>query len=239
MRKYEIGSEARQTPKLSYISRILWGVGVALAVVIGNPGCATIQFPDVSVRPASEYHLFVEKGEFRISVEPFLEKERVKELFGINLLSEGIVPVLVVAENHNSQSSFLLKKTAFLLEVNTDEHIAMLSDAEPSKARDSQKAASGVSKLWSVLVVAPPLMALSSPVVLLAADAHADADAAMHNLVEKELMERTLPPGEFQHGFIYFKLPTDAAVRNITAFSMEATEFPSRKVLTFRFPLEE
>ena len=87
---------------------VLW---LAVAVT----GCVTIESPGLTIQPVAQYSLHQVKDDLFVAVEPFRDKAKVLKYFGTDLLSDGILPILTVVENHSRTSSFVLLKEQFSL----------------------------------------------------------------------------------------------------------------------------
>lgn len=156
--------------------------------------CGPARFPDVDVRPASEYALSEEAEGLIISVDPLLERRRVMSTFGVDLLRRGVLPVLVVAENKSAAIGFYLQKEYCSLGVPTDS--ASWEDLRVGDSKVNFAAVGAVQMLSPVM----GLLALG-----IGGDAAIRDHKARQNLVDKELREKTLFPGESQCGFLYFR----------------------------------
>jgi len=70
--------------------------------------CAPIEMKKVVAQKA-DYHRFMsEQNGIMISVDPYKEKDRLKEAFGCDLLSRGVFPVFVVVENQTAEDGHIL-----------------------------------------------------------------------------------------------------------------------------------
>lgn len=202
-------------------------------------GCATLQLPEVVVQPVSQYRLFQSKEGLVVSIDPFLEKRRVKELFGINLLSKGILPVLIVVENRSTDATFWLQKELSSLEMLNIKSIGkqvVTSSLEQGEIGMGEKVLTGV--VAGVGAVVPAVAIIGGPVVIIVAKSEANRQIIMQNLIKKELKERTITSGQSQHGFLYFKLPDKTAIETISAIQLKAMNLQKRETLTFHFSIK-
>lgn len=234
--------------KILQIKKSFW-----VLFVLSLAGCASIKPPDVRVQPASQYQLFQEKEGLKISIDPFLDEDKVKKFFGVDLLAEGILPVLVIAENYNTKNSYFLQKDNFLLELAIDESAALSSQGvELSELKRQQEEIESAGERWREIAQAhgrPPLtpgslevnavLAITGAIILydkIATDRK--MEVFKHNFIEKELMDKTLYPGRSHHGFIYFELQ-NVAVNSTSAISIKAKNLQNNEVLTFRFIISQ
>ena len=213
---------------------LLGAVAVFLAHLLILEGCASIKLPDVETNPPSQYRLFQEQENLSIAIDPFLEKERVKSLFGLDLLAEGIIPVLVVAENMNKSCSYYLLKDAFQLEVANPKSLAMIKEPEPSKPYRQIDTVSSISKVLPIISFIAPASIVAWPYLF---KAQTDPQVIIYNLKKKELLEKTLSFGDSQHGFAYFKFDQKIALKELFAVYIKVARLQEGDVLTFVFKL--
>jgi hypothetical protein len=201
----------------------LWGA-VALCVL----SCGPTRFPDVVVKPASEYTLSREVEGFIVSIDPFLDRRRVMNAFGFDLLRRGVVPVLIVAENRSPDTGFYLQK----------EHCYLGGQTE-STIRDEQQAGDygmHFGTVTGIMLVSPALGILALGI---------DGDAAIRdhktrqNLVNKELREKTLFPGESQHGFLYFRCDSPADIESVGSVTLGVLNLETYERLWINVPIKD
>lgn len=78
--------------------------------------CAPIQLPELSSKPELvPQHQSREEEGLLITIDPFLDKKKVKQFFGVDLISKNIIPVLVHVENRSKKSNFYLLKEGCVL----------------------------------------------------------------------------------------------------------------------------
>ncbi|KPK98204.1 MAG: hypothetical protein AMJ95_05715 [Omnitrophica WOR_2 bacterium SM23_72] len=198
-----------------------------LIMVIFLSGCATIQLPELTVKPASQYRLSQNKEGLVISVDPFLEKKRVEELFGTDLLSKGILPVLVVVENNSNSSTFYLQKEQSSLEMAEGESETGIASAGRSLTYQRPDKATTTLFYVSPLIVAGIWQSFEN-----------EREAITKNMIKNELRERTLNPGESQHGLIYFRLTDKTRVEDIAAVNLKVLNIQSKENILFSFTVE-
>jgi len=166
--------------------------GSCLCLLALACGCATPTNPAVLIQPACDYPLHQEKQDLHIAVQPFKNKAQLQRYFQTNLLAKGILALLVIAENHHPNASFLLLKNEFLLgSVNAGNYASRPGDSVRGRFPETVATMLGTGLATN----------------LLALQASTSASRVKHNLVAKELRPRTLAPGSSQSGFVYFKLP--------------------------------
>lgn len=187
--------------------------------MVAVTGCVTIESPDLTIQPVAQYSLHQVKGDLFVAVEPFRDKEKVSKHFGTDLLSDGILPVLVVIENHNRTSSFVSLKEKFSFTI-LDQSISR-RETESLLAPFPETAA---TILGTGLVTNPIALHFST-----------NASKIKHNLTTKELRTKTIPPGSSQHGFVYFKLRDKDDITTNSVVSVKALNLQTDEVITFIF----
>ncbi|MFH1349035.1 MAG: hypothetical protein ABIH58_05380 [Patescibacteria group bacterium] len=194
--------------------------------------------PELAVQPVSQYRLSQVKDNLFIAVEPFYDKEKIEEYFGRDLLSDGILPILLVAENHNQTSSFVLLKEQFSLTEPSSDMIASSDAGAPiAKEASIQAGASMAASTGMAVLTFNPMMMAGG--VIVGGKAVADASAIQHNLTTKELTTKTLSHGKSQYGFVYFKLKDKNGITGNYIADVKALNLQSGEVLTFSFPLRQ
>lgn len=192
--------------KTPIVASLLW-------LVVAVTGCVTIESPDLAIQPVDRYSLYQVKDDLFVAVEPFHDKEKVLRYFGANLLSDGILPVLTVAENHSRTSSFVLLKEQFSL-------------TSPNKTRGSQEAD---------FVLEPFPETTATLIGLIGLHLSTSASKIRHNLITRELKTKTIAPGSSQYGFVYFKLRDKTDAMTMSAISVKALNLQTDEVITFIF----
>lgn len=162
------------------------------SVVLLAPGCRTMSVPKLESQQADLYAQHKEIGGLVVAVNPMTQREEIKQNFNTDLLDEGLLPILVVAENRNPSSSFIIaKEKVFVLN----------EDTGATNASGSKRVAVGQATTGGVLSV----VGAGGLVGLIGAKLGSDAQVIQHNLRDKEFYSRTLEPGQKAQGFIYFQ----------------------------------
>src|SRR5438132_14385297 len=104
MRLTNCGLFAAQQPAPSPAAKpIVLRVRQYLAICLVAPllvGCGTMGVTQFKTRNAGSYANTAEKNGVTIGIQPITDKREVKETFKMNLLEKGLLPILLVAENH-------------------------------------------------------------------------------------------------------------------------------------------
>jgi hypothetical protein len=148
------------------------------------------------------------KGGLSVALEPIMNRKALKTCFGVDLVSKGFIPILVVAENRDTGRSFILLK----------EEVSISLQGSERQAEEAGNVHSGESKAAEALAVAgvgaaaaPLIVGVSVPpavpaLFLIAVIKGSKAEEIRHRVVKNELRSETLSPGRAVHGFLYFPL---------------------------------
>jgi hypothetical protein len=185
--------------------------------------------PVLRAQRADAYEQHMEKEGLVIGIHPITQKAEITQNFNINLLDEGLLPILVVAENRNLSSSFIIaKEKVFVLNESTG----------TTNASRSEQVATGKASAGGVLEIVGAGGLLGLAGVKMASD----ATVIQFNLGDKEFYSRTLGPGEKAQGFLYFQFPKGsslaanyhvvAEVKNSTTGGAASFDFPVNLALS-------
>lgn len=219
-------------------------------------GC-TVKISDVAVKPTPQYKFCQEKGGLKIAIDPFFEKERLKEYFGADLVSHGILPLLIIVENHHLKAGYLLDKKFFSAALETvkepetkegtDPSVSVPKEADVAKWAGLATAEVGVvgpavGAAAGVIVAPGPglvLIPITLSLAIYATKIEGDILKINDNLSKKAFVDRTVFPGESHSGFIYFQLKNREGLQNISAIMIKAKQIPSEKELDFIFQINK
>jgi hypothetical protein len=198
-------------------------IGTTMLVVL-VVGCATMDIPEDKVRAGESYQLKAESKGLLVAVNP-LSEEEIEETFKTDLLKKGILPILIVAENHSLSTSFVLTKD----KVTVVDREALETHKFDRTTVTSQTPGGGVAAIGAAGI--PPL-------VIVGLKLASDAQVIQHNLGIKEFQSRTVGPGQKAHGYVYFQYPKGAAEKlNELNVLIEATDCANYQPITFNFPI--
>ena len=224
---------AAQQPAPSPTAKpIVLRVGQCLAICLLASllvGCGTMEVTKFKTRNADSYANTAEKNGVTIGVQPITDKREVKETFKINLLEKGLLPILLVAENHSASSSFILAKDkVFVLNEATGTTSLSQQSKVTSQTAGDATAIAGASLLAATSLAGAPLMIAGLKMA-------SDATVIQHNLADKELYSRTLGPGEKAQGFIYFHYPKGDPLSDAYHVLVEVKESSTGESTAFDF----
>jgi len=179
------------------------------------------------------------KDDLHVAMEPFQDEKTVKQYFGTDLTEAGIIPILVVAENHNQTTSFLLPSDEpELFAINQDnlsietKYGSEAFDTKSAKAtatRDIEKYNADKEQTgYAAMALTTPIILLPLIPVMASVDLGPSYKTITveQNIIFKAFKKGTISPGESESGFIYLKVPNDfnqeAQLRiTLNAFNMQ------------------
>lgn len=184
---------------------------------------------------ADSYTQHEQKNGVVVGIRPMTDKREIKNMFKVNLLNNGLLPVLVVAENKNPAASFIIAsdKVSILNEAN-----GTTSSSQRKKVTSGTGAA--LRDTGSVMVaagaLAAPLLVVGAPLLFTGMQKASNASVIEFNLADKEFYTWTLGLGEKAQGFVYFQFPKDSRPSGNYRVVAEVTNPATGETTTFDFP---
>lgn len=180
--------------RMVWPDRASWLVPVALFVGVLVCGCTTTrrlpEYPSQSLN--SEDSIETEAG-LRVGARPMSAPAELNQYFGTDLVVAGVLPVYVRVENHSEGATYVVRPDNFALHSRASE-IPAGADFD-ARRRDSgdETTRTGIVAFSVPLIVAGNAMVSRSSEV-------------QRNFEMKELMSRTVSPGQTTAGFLYFSI---------------------------------
>jgi hypothetical protein len=220
--------------------------------IVYSYGCAPLEVrsqKDATVNVPTNAKFVGRVSDLQLSLEPYYEKDRLQQQFGCDLISIGILPVLVIMENHSSDKSFFLEKGKFKLV--TSGHTG--PDKSGSVDKLMQKSSTDRDVIYTLAKegneekqrgllfgsLAPILVPipLTLPVAVFMINSGDqkinDAIFTKENISRKEFVDRTIYPGELHNGFIYFQIKSRDEADEIVAIGVKVKELRSQGDVDF------
>ncbi len=198
-------------------------------VLVAAAGCSTMPTTTLTTGAAASYTPHETKNELTVGVRPLGAPAENKQMFNINLPGNGLLPVLVVAENRSPSDSFILPK----------EQILLVSEA-PSNTNACCRKQITSSSAGMPLVVTGALLypsILGAVLFVNGVKVASNASVTQYDVDEKEFYTRTLGPGEKAEGFAYFPVPAGSACSGNYRLLVGARNSSSGAATTFEFPI--
>ena len=163
-------------------------------LVVAAAGCGTLKIPPYPGGSASVAAQSKEAENLSVTVDPFLDKERVGTYFKQRPLEDGVFILHVQATNANSANSFHVQKQNIRLLLPQGGELGSAGKIDTGTAGGEAAVLIGAS-LGSVVGMFAGGKVLS------------DEMFVRKNLVDKEMPDQTLSPGRSMNGFVYYQLP--------------------------------
>ncbi len=230
---------------------------ICLFLFVVVTSCSSTRLTEVTILPIEQYKYYKEVNGLRIAIDPYSDPDRIKKTFGTNLLDDNILPIFLLIENHNTDTSFYINKDAICLTFLT------VTELEKLKAEniEIEQLVSAIYNLtypnimnlrnylrsqYGGNVNLYPLIANTGELILAIWGAGMTIkelsnmqkiEIIEHNIVKQTLMEKTINPGGSNSGFVYVKIK-DINEQNYL-FSIQATDFKSNKNINFYYIISE
>ena len=205
----------------------IYGILTVVALCLGA-GCASA--PPVQMQNGQQ----LEMHGLTLSVYPVANRSEVKQIFKVNLLDRGVLPVKLKAENHNASASFIIARDKVVVMNET----TRTTNAPGQVAKDFATWSQG-KKVGTKLAVGA---ATGSPVIFLAIAMSPTPSEFVfkwdeEKLTGKEFVTRTLGPGQAAEGYIYFRY-TKPVTEGAYHVVSDVTDLTTGESLPFDFKLD-
>lgn len=174
---------------------------------------AKYEVKDLQISAASEYTAHQNFQDLVIGAEPYETEAKTLEIFDTEKLHEkGILPILLVIDNHNVFPVQILEKDIYLIDNNGTQQRPI--------------------PLMDVLLE----ISLKKPIAEYADKKNID------KLVKKDLRldfehksfgEKLIGPGSSDHGIVFFRLPPEGKLEGHRLYFPEVINFQTRQALIF------
>lgn len=204
-------------------------------------GCATHpETYELPAKPASSYALSQTQDGLTVAVEPIVDKDLQKKIFGMELSSLKALPFLVVAENRNGEAGFRLDETGVSLL--RKGQAAAKGESDPTVPNRSLPIGhKAVVAVWYTMIAAVPFAPVTLvPGIIAGSIAETEekkVEFTNQMLVEGAFRSRTLFPGETHRGFVYFQAKDASGLKEVSALSLKATNMATGEETAFTIDL--
>jgi len=171
-------------------------IAVFMVLMLAIAGCASYNPSSLPLPKADSMATSLADGPVTISVDPYVQGDRQKKVFGENLGSAGIIPIRVLLEN--SGEPRVLARISDIVMVLPDG--TRINQAGARAANGKMSSSAGVVMAG---VAFGAVGAIAAMVV--------EEDAKKKRLEDyqrKEFCDANLGKGDSSHGFLYFIPPT-------------------------------
>jgi hypothetical protein len=206
---------------------------LCLLLVFGSAasGCATMSVPKDVAKSADAYEQRTTKNGLTVAVHMIRTGAEMDQVFNTDLRADGILPILVVVENHNDSSTFVIAKQKISLVDSEGRREIEAQRRGATSPADNVVGAAGVG-----LYVLSPI--LGAPLLIAGLKLSSDAQIVQHNVRDKEFYSQTLEPGQSVHGYVYYPWSTTAPVTTARYIVLETTDSVSGETVRFSLPID-
>lgn len=214
-------------------------VAVTFIIFLMNViGCATpSRLPDVPIQRANQYDLWKNHDGLEVAVIPYIEKQKLNEFFGKNLLYEGILPILVVVDNNTNYPFLVLRENAalFTSDKETTKEGSTLANA-PLQSQINKRGAALLTT-YSAGALFPILLVPAALATPFTAKADADAVSTMQSISRKMMLDRSIYKGESHHGFFYYRFKIREDIRRTERLQVKIKNLLTDDISIFEFDI--
>jgi hypothetical protein len=223
-------------------SRGIVSISVITLLAFATLNCAPVEIKKNAIQKEAIYKFTLQQNGIRISVNPYIEENRLQEFSGYDLLSKGVLPVWVVIENQNAEDGYFLLKEKTNLIVKSPEapgseyargEMANESPTMNSSTTDvfnSLSSGASVAPLFGVVGVAYVLALF--PFAISSFKSSKDEITISRIIEEKQMPNKTIYRGGIQSGFLYFKLGKKEDVSKIQGINFNMRNLRSSEIVS-------
>jgi len=236
-------------------SKLFLWTSMVTIVIFMLASCSTIEIQKVTPEKADYYKFVSQNAGFKISVDPYKEENRLKEYFGCDLLSRGILPVLLVIENQDAEDGYILvKENSGLLIENPDSKNTLNNSGNESYKADNLNQAvktdAAIKNLGAAALVGSlPFYAtgaIAGPIILVGIIPMAmlekrvkDELEIKKNVEDNLIVNKTIYRGGSHNGFLYFKLNSKDDMVNVKGILICIKNIRTNELLSFKININE
>ena len=170
---------------------------------------------------------YLEIDGLTLSAHPLTTKQEIKQVFKVDLLERGVLPIKLKAEYRNPSTSFLIDKDKVVIMTETTH--ATNSSGEIAKQLATHSWSRGqqlrmAASLSPVLFLIAAMRPTEGPIVFKADE---------ENLSGKEFLTRTLAPGQMAEGFVYFQYTNCIDATNAYHIVSEIKNLSTEEIISF------
>jgi hypothetical protein len=220
-------------------SKLLVIASISSIISFVFPSCSPVKIKEVTIQRADYYRFSSKKAGLKISVDPYREENRLTEFFGCDLLSRGVLPVLIVIENQNAEDGYILvkEKSALVLKTtnltNTGSNLGTGS-YDSHDLEEALKAERGATLLTGGVTMVFPVVGVALLPLAIIAQKKADDEIAIKRNIEKtQLLDKTIYQGGSHSGFLYFQFKTKEDINRVAGFSLSMTNIRTNEIVSF------
>jgi hypothetical protein len=201
---------------------------LAVSLVWLGGGCSTIP-----TEPQNPPQLQIDG--LTLSAYPLASKKEVKQVFKVNLLDRGVLPIRLKAENRSPSTSFIIAKDKVVVMNETTRATNAPGQAGKDFATWSQSKKVG-TKLGAGVATGSPVLLLVIAMTPTPSEFVFKPDE--ERLTGREFVTRTLGPGQTADGFIYFRYSNPISPTNAYHVVSEVKNLSTGEMVPFDLKLD-
>jgi len=220
--------------RLNHVAKLVVGLFSVVTLILGS-GCSTMKVPPLNSGKADSYTPHQLKNGVVVGIHPMTDKREVEDMFKVNLLDKGLLPILVVVENQSLDASFIVAQNKLaVLNAATGTSSPSQRKKVTTNAGEAMQASGAIMVSLGGFVL--PLLLIGLPIECTGMQHASDASVIEFNLGDKEFYSRTLGPGEKAQGFVYFQYPKESLTAGSYHVVAEVKNSATGETTTFDFP---
>jgi hypothetical protein len=166
----------------------------SLIVVATLCACSAYKFPTYSLDSDNQYGDSATKDGLFVAIRPLADKQELRKYFGVDLLSNNVLPLFVFADNRTTNASFVLMRDDFLL-----------TQLSGDVLLQSNTVRSGTSPGGHAIAFVGAAT-LAVPLLVVGTQMEQHAFAVKQNIIKNELRNQSISPGRSVSGFVYVQM---------------------------------
>jgi hypothetical protein len=207
--------------------------GRTLAVICAAliAGCGSPKMAPIPRKTVGEFACRTSSDGFEVAVDPWMDRDRVKKHFGMDLLSRHIVPFEVVFANVGAEGGFLLQP----------ELLVLLDDKgrQGTESASGKIAPSGRDPAAFMVTYLAISQVLAVGLAALAEEGYQDTQDVRRQMDSLQFTDRPLYRSDSNRGFIYLRFADLTDLANAAAIRFRVKNVRSRQEKTLVVLLKE
>ncbi|MGA2751057.1 MAG: hypothetical protein ABSG59_20000 [Verrucomicrobiota bacterium] len=204
-----------------------------LSLTLLESGCGTApKLPDYRPGATAPTARIGRDAAVEISMDPFIERHRTEQFFGIDAVGKGIGIVFVHISNKSLDRTLLVEKKNFEL---------VPVGAAGGQTANGNKIERGTGGAQATAWLGASMASLGGLALIgFASSSISHSTEVQRNFVGKEMPDQTLAPGQAMEGFLYFTpVPKNPGWIRGAAVKVNLTETKTRQPLVMSIPLSQ
>jgi hypothetical protein len=222
-------------------SRTFIFILISTILVFCNINCAPIKIEKVVAKKADQYKFTSQHDGLKISVDPYFEKNKLLDSFGCDLLSRGILPILIVFENQSSEDGYImLEDQSSLSNTDMEENIDQIDENQKTKeiTKSMGTAQSTGRFLEYSLNFGGGAVLATIPFVLGSQYKYQNEVEIKRNLEQKLIARKIIYQGDTCSGFLYFDIKDKINLGKIKGISLNLKNIRTKETLFFMIKID-